>query len=179
MTNRRIRIWSQLLVDDETSKSLTVSFLCAFCSSNSANLGSNDTFVFLNQKYICEKWKRLFYTYFGEINLFKLPKIPLHLCTVGSVKICVKTKFYRVWKITCKYVPVSLILKSLWKMCFQILFNISKTIMAVRKVREVFVAGHLRNINHLQFWKINLGLVTIVSVKNDLNRKFLQKCSFF
>ena len=38
----------QLLVDDEASKSLTASFLCAFFSNNSANLGYNDTFLFLN-----------------------------------------------------------------------------------------------------------------------------------
>ena len=53
----------------------------------------------------------------------------------------------------------------LCKKCFQILFNISKPIMSVRNVREVFVFGNLRNINLLHFWKIHLGLVTIVSAK--------------
>jgi len=51
------------------------------------------------------------------------------------------------------------------KKCFSTLFNISKTIMAVRKVREVFVDGPLKNINLLQFCKIHLGLITIVSAK--------------
>ena len=51
------------------------------------------------------------------------------------------------------------------KKCFPSLFNISKTIIAVRKVREVFVDGPLKNINLLQFCKINLGLITIVSAK--------------
>lgn len=50
------------------------------------------------------------------------------------------------------------------KKCFPTLFNISKTIMAVRKVREVFVDGPFKNIN-LQFFKINLEFITIVSAK--------------
>ena len=51
------------------------------------------------------------------------------------------------------------------KKCFPTLFNISKTIMAVRNVREVFVDGPLKNIKILQFFKIHLGLITIVSAK--------------
>ena len=51
------------------------------------------------------------------------------------------------------------------KKCFQILFNISKPIMAVRNVREFFVVADLRNINLLQFFKIHLGLITIVFAK--------------
>ena len=51
------------------------------------------------------------------------------------------------------------------KKCFPSLFNISKTIIAVRKVREVFVDNTLKNINLLQFFKIHLGLITIVSAK--------------
>ena len=52
-----------------------------------------------------------------------------------------------------------------YKTCFPTLFNISKTIIAVRKVREVFVDGPRKNINLLQFFKMNLGLITIVSEK--------------
>ena len=121
-----------------------------------------------------------------------------------------KTEFYRVWKIACKDVHVSLIMKYLYKKwdrflyiclwgnktsfifvlcifylpqyalqsydltgifckkCFPSLFNISKTIIAVRKVREVLVDGPLKNIKFLQFFKIHLGLITIVSEKQWL-----------
>ena len=61
------------------------------------------------------------------------------------------------------------------KTVFSILFNISQPIMDVRKVREVFVAGHLKNINLLQFCKINLGLVTIVSAKQWLKQEISAK----
>ena len=57
------------------------------------------------------------------------------------------------------------------KKCSLILFNISQSIMVVRKVREVFVFGNLKNINLLQFWKIHLGLVTIVSAKQWLKHE--------
>ena len=51
------------------------------------------------------------------------------------------------------------------KKCFPSVFNISNTIMAVRNVREVFLDCPLRNINLLQFCKIHLLLITIVSAK--------------
>ena len=56
-----------------------------------------------------------------------------------------------------------------------ILFNNFQSIIVVRKVREVFVEGHLKNINLLQFCKINPGLVTIVFEKQWLKHEFLQK----
>ena len=79
-----------------------------------------------------------------------------------------KTSFSFVWCIS--YWPQSSLQNDdltiiFYKECFPTLFNISKTIMAVRKVREVFVDGPLKNINLLHFWKIHLLLVTIVSVK--------------
>ena len=128
-----------------------------------------------------------------------------------------KTEFYRVWKIACKDVHVSMILKSLWKQwdrflymghlgtktsftfvkcisnwpqyslqnvyltvifckkCFPTLFNISKTIIAVRKVREFFVDGTLKNIKLLQFCKIHLGLITIFSAKQWLKHAISAK----
>ena len=61
------------------------------------------------------------------------------------------------------------------KKCFPTLFNISKTIIVVRKVREVFVDGTLKKINLLQFWKIHLGLITIVSSKQWLKHAISAK----
>ena len=63
------------------------------------------------------------------------------------------------------------------KTCFHILFNISNSITAVKKVREVFVDGPLRNIKLLQFWKINLWLSTIVSAKLWLKHEISAKMS--
>ena len=64
-------------------------------------------------------------------------------------------------------------------MCFQILFNISKPIMVVRKVRDIFVVGHLRNINLLHILKIHLGLVTIFYAKLWLKQEIYGKMSLF
>ena len=61
------------------------------------------------------------------------------------------------------------------KKCFPTLFNISKTIVAVRKVREVFVEGPLKNIKLLHFFKIYLGFITIVSAKQWLKHEISTK----
>ena len=61
------------------------------------------------------------------------------------------------------------------KKCFPTLFNISKTIIAVRKVREIVVDGPRKNINLLHFYKINLGLITIVSAKQWLKHAISAK----
>ena len=61
--------------------------------------------------------------------------------------------------------------------CFPTLFNISTTIMAVRKVREVFVDGSLKNINLLYFCKMHLLLITIVSTKQWIKHEISAKMS--
>ena len=61
------------------------------------------------------------------------------------------------------------------KKFFPILFNISQPIMAVRKVREVFVVGSIKNIKILHFFKIHLGLVTIVFAKQWLKQEISAK----
>ena len=66
-----------------------------------------------------------------------------------------------------------------WKKCFPTLFNISKTIIDVRQVREVFVYGPLKNINLLQFFKINFLLITIVSAKQWLKHYISAKMFLF
>ena len=64
------------------------------------------------------------------------------------------------------------------KKCSPILFNISQSIMAVRKMKEVFVDGPLKNIKFLHFWKIHLGLVTICFAKQWLKQEICAKCPF-
>ena len=132
-----------------------------------------------------------------------------------------KTEFYRVWKIACKYVHVSLIMKLLckkwdrflymghlgtktslifvWcifylpqyslqnddltgifcKKCFPTLFNISKTIIAVRNMTEVFVDCPLKNISLLKFWKIHLGWIKIFYAKPWLKQEIFEECTIF
>ena len=112
--------------------------------------------VSLILKSLCKKWDRF-----------------LWICHLGT-----KKSFSFVWCIF--YLPQSFLqnadLTGLFcKKCFPSLFNISKNIIAVRKVREVFVDGPLKNINLLNFLKIHLGLITIVSAKQWLKHAISTK----
>ena len=65
------------------------------------------------------------------------------------------------------------------KKSFHILFNISKSKMAAKKVRKVFLLGHRKHIDLLQFSKIHFGLVTIVSAKQWLKHEISEKMFLF